>query len=46
MLLDDHDHRSIIDFMRAIGILLVICFHVVLGITTLLEPDQVPAYIA
>ena len=45
MLLDDHDHRSIIDFMRAIGILLVICFHVVLGITTLLEPDQVPGYI-
>lgn len=46
MLLDDHDHRSIIDFMRAVGILLVICFHVVLGITTLLEPDQVPGYIA
>jgi peptidoglycan/LPS O-acetylase OafA/YrhL len=46
MLLDDHDHRSIIDFMRAVGILLVICFHVVLGITTLLEPGQVPAYIA
>ena len=45
MLLDDHDHRSIIDFMRAIGILLVICFHVVLGITTLLETDQVPGYI-
>ena len=45
MLLDDHDHRSIIDFMRALGILLVICFHVVLGITTLLEPDRVPAYI-
>jgi len=45
MLLDDHDHRSLIDFMRAIGILLVICFHVVLGITTLLEADAVPAYI-
>ena len=45
MLLDDHVHRSVIDFMRAVGILLVICFHVVLGITTLLEPGQVPAYI-
>ncbi len=45
MLLDDHKHRSVIDFMRAAGILLVICFHVVLGITLLLEPDQVPGYI-
>lgn len=45
MLLDDYHHRSVIDFMRAVGILLVICFHVVLGITTLLQPAEVPGYI-
>lgn len=45
MLLDDYHHRSIIDFMRAVGILLVICFHVVLGVTTLLEPSAIPGYI-
>ena len=45
MLLDDHDHRAIIDFMRAIGILLVICFHVTIGITVLLDTQDIPAYI-
>ena len=46
MLLDDHKHRSVIDFMRAAGILLVICFHVTIGLTTLLDADQMPGYIA
>ena len=46
MLLDDHKHRSVIDFMRAAGILLVICFHVIIGLTTLLDASQMPAYIA
>ena len=46
MLLDDHKHRSVIDFMRAVGILLVICFHVTIGLATLLEADQMPGYIA
>ena len=46
MLLDDHKHRSVIDFMRAAGILLVICFHVTIGLATLLDADQMPGYIA
>jgi peptidoglycan/LPS O-acetylase OafA/YrhL len=45
MLLDDHKHRSVIDFMRAAGILLVICFHVIIGLTTLVDADQMPGYI-
>jgi peptidoglycan/LPS O-acetylase OafA/YrhL len=45
MLLDDHTHRSIIDFMRAIGIILVIAFHVVVGLGSLLETAQLPQYI-
>lgn len=32
--------------MRAVGILLVICFHVVVGLTTLLEPEKMPEYVA
>ena len=46
MLLDDHNHRSIIDFMRAVGIILVIAFHVVVGLGSLLEPPDLPQYIA
>jgi peptidoglycan/LPS O-acetylase OafA/YrhL len=45
MLLDDHSHRSVIDFMRAIGIILVIAFHVVVGLGSLLEPADLPQYI-
>lgn len=46
MLLDDFDNRSLIDFMRAIGILLVISFHVTIGLASLLEPGAMPDYVA
>lgn len=46
MLLDDHANRSLIDFMRAVGILLVICFHVTIGTASLLQPGELPAYVA
>lgn len=45
MLLDNHPNRSVIDFMRAVGILLVICFHVVIGLTTLLDAAALGDYI-
>lgn len=45
MLLDQQKNRSIIDFMRALGIILVICFHVVVGVASLLEADMMPEYI-
>lgn len=45
MLLDQQKNRSIIDFMRALGIILVICFHVVVGVASLLEADMMPDYI-
>ena len=45
MLLDQQKNRAIIDFMRALGIILVICFHVVVGVGTLLEAELKPAYI-
>ncbi|MGA8205257.1 MAG: acyltransferase [Woeseiaceae bacterium] len=46
MLLDTVAHRSIIDCMRAIGIILVICFHVTVGTASLLEPADLPHYVA
>jgi peptidoglycan/LPS O-acetylase OafA/YrhL len=45
MLLDTIDNRAIIDFLRAIGIVLVICFHVTVGVASLLEPEDLPQYI-
>lgn len=46
MLLDTVAHRSIIDCVRAIGIILVICFHVTVGVASLLEPADLPGYVA
>jgi peptidoglycan/LPS O-acetylase OafA/YrhL len=46
MLLDTVAHRSIIDCIRAIGIVLVICFHVTVGTASLLEPADLPSYVA
>jgi peptidoglycan/LPS O-acetylase OafA/YrhL len=46
VLLDQQKNRSIIDFMRALGIILVICFHVVVGVASLLEADMMADYIA
>ena len=46
MLLDTVAHRSIIDCMRAIGIILVICFHVTVGTASLLAPADLPEYVA
>ena len=43
-LLDTDDNRRIVDGLRAIGILLVIAFHVVVGLTRLLESDGVQDY--
>jgi peptidoglycan/LPS O-acetylase OafA/YrhL len=45
MLLDEQTNRSVIDGMRAIGIVLVICFHVTIGLATLLEADSMQGYI-
>lgn len=45
MLLNHPDNRSIIDFMRAVGIILVICFHVIVGFASLLEESMMPEYI-
>ena len=45
LLLDQQKNRAIIDFMRALGIILVICFHVVVGVASLLESDAMPQYI-
>jgi len=45
MLLDEQTNRSVIDGMRAIGIVLVICFHVTIGLATLLEADSMQIYI-
>lgn len=46
MLLDSPSNRAIIDCARAIGIVLVICFHVVVGLTAVLPVDSLPQYIA
>jgi len=45
MLLDEQTNRSVIDGMRAIGIVLVICFHVTIGLATLLESDSIQGYV-
>ena len=45
MLLDDQTNRSVVDSMRAIGIVLVICFHATIGIAALLEADSIQGYI-
>ena len=46
MLLDEQKNRQVIDCMRAIGIILVICFHVVVGVASLLEGPDLTLYIA
>ena len=46
MLLDEQKNRQVIDCMRAIGIILVICFHVVVGVASLLEGADLAQYIA
>jgi len=45
MLLAQEENRRVVDFMRALGIILVICFHVVVGLTTLLKTDALHRYI-
>ena len=46
MLLDDNYNRAVVDFLRGTGILLVIGFHVVIGIALLLlETGGQPQYI-
>ncbi len=46
MLLDDNNNRAVVDFLRGAGILLVIGFHVVIGMALLLEEvGQQPQYI-
>jgi peptidoglycan/LPS O-acetylase OafA/YrhL len=45
MLLDEQTNRAVIDGMRAIGIVLVICFHVTIGLATLLEADSMQGYV-
>jgi len=45
MILDLEANRRVIDRLRAIGIILVICFHVVFGVATLLEEDALHQYI-
>ncbi|MDJ0909492.1 MAG: acyltransferase [Woeseiaceae bacterium] len=46
MLLDDNNNRAVVDFLRGAGILLVIGFHVVIGMAVLLlESGGQPQYI-
>ena len=45
MLLDNNNNRAVVDFIRGVGILLVIGFHVVVGMALLLEGDPQPQYI-
>jgi peptidoglycan/LPS O-acetylase OafA/YrhL len=45
MLLDTQENRSIVDMFRAAGILLVICFHVVIGLAVLLDGEGLAAYL-
>ncbi len=46
MFLNNKKNREIIDFLRATGILLVICFHVVAGVATLLTDAGYEQYVA
>lgn len=46
MFLDNKKNREIIDFLRAAGILLVICFHVIVGIASLLDRAEFERYVA
>lgn len=46
MLLDSDANRHVVNGMRAIGIILVICFHVVVGLSSLLEDDALQRFIA
>ena len=39
MLLDHNDNRTVVDFIRGFGIVLVVCFHVVVGLSMLLEGE-------
>lgn len=45
MILDSIGNRRIVDGMRSIGIILVIAFHGVTGLTSRLEPDVLAAYV-
>jgi peptidoglycan/LPS O-acetylase OafA/YrhL len=45
MILEIEANRRVIDGVRAIGIILVICFHVVIGLASLLEGDALHRYI-
>jgi peptidoglycan/LPS O-acetylase OafA/YrhL len=44
-LLDSDVNRRVVDGIRAIGIILVICFHVVVGLSSLLEDDALHRFI-
>ncbi len=44
MLLDTERNRRVIDGTRSLGIILVICFHVILGLSRTLERDQLAAF--
>lgn len=46
MLLDNIESRSIVNGFRGLGIALVICFHVVVGVSTLLDAEALRQYIA
>ncbi len=45
MLLDSQVNRSIVDCLRAVAILLVISFHVVVGLTTLVDDVGISQYV-
>lgn len=45
LLLDSAANRRVIDGMRAVGIVLVICFHVIVGLSSLLEPDDLHRFV-
>ncbi len=46
MLLDHDKNRTVVAFIRGLGILLVICFHVVVGLSVLLEGEALENYIS
>jgi peptidoglycan/LPS O-acetylase OafA/YrhL len=45
MLLDTQENRLIVDLFRALGILLVICFHVVIGVAVLVNGQDLAAFV-
>lgn len=46
LLLDNNKNRQIVDGMRSLGIVLVIYFHVIVGLTQILETDGLNIYVA